>query len=213
MRYNLRSVAYRYPIMLDVGDRLVVIVGGGAVAARKARRLLQAGATRVCVVAPAFDPQMPEGIQRIQARYDPRYLDGARLVFAATDSPEVNAAVVRDAQARGAWANRADVDEENPGDFALPSSFEDGPIVVSVASGSPALSRRIRRDLAERIDPNWARFAAALEQLRPAVREDPALSTEQRREILLRMSSDQALEAFVAGGIDGLIAHVKAMPR
>ena len=63
--------------MLDMRDRLVVIVGGGAVAARKARRLLQSGA-RVRVVAPAIDPAMPPGIERIEAHYDPNYLDGAQ---------------------------------------------------------------------------------------------------------------------------------------
>src|SRR5438874_11292581 len=45
-----------YPLMLDLRDRLVVIVGGGAVAARKARGLLDAGATRVRVISPTFTP-------------------------------------------------------------------------------------------------------------------------------------------------------------
>ena len=63
--------------MLDMRDRLVEIFGGGAVAARKVRRLLQSGA-RVRVVAPAIDPAMPPGIERIEARYDPKYLDGAQ---------------------------------------------------------------------------------------------------------------------------------------
>ena len=197
--------------MLDVRDRLVVMVGGGAVAARKARRLLHSGA-RVRVVAPAIDPAMPPGIEWIEARYDPKYLDGAQLVFAATDSPQVNTAVVQDAQARRIWVNRADVDEAAPGDFAVPASIANGPICIAVTSGSPMLSRRIRSRLAEAIDPHWAGFAEALEHLRPVVREHPGLSADQRRDVLVRLSGDEALEAFIAGGIDGLKAFVRALP-
>jgi hypothetical protein len=52
--------------MLDVTDRLVVIVGGGPVAARKAAGVLEAGATRVRCVAPAFDPAVPETVERVE---------------------------------------------------------------------------------------------------------------------------------------------------
>src|SRR5690242_5848317 len=107
--------------MLDVTDRLVVIVGGGPVAARKAAGVLEAGATRVRCVAPAFDPAVPESVERVEETYEPRHLDGAGLVFAATDLPAVNDAVVRDARARGVLATRADSDEEDPGDFTVPA--------------------------------------------------------------------------------------------
>src|SRR5688500_14625282 len=94
--------------MLDLRDRLVVIIGAGAVAARKARTLLECGARRVRVVAPKFDESFPAGVERINECYDPRYLEGGALVFAATDSQDVNDAIVRDAHARGALANRLD---------------------------------------------------------------------------------------------------------
>ncbi len=61
-----------YPILLDVADRRIVIVGGGAVAARKAAGLLAAGARRVRVISPKFDATMPQGIERIVGEFAPK---------------------------------------------------------------------------------------------------------------------------------------------
>src|SRR5215213_10147985 len=112
---------HAYPLMLDVTERPVLIVGGGAVAARKAAGLIECGATRIRCVAPEFDPAMPEGVDRVRGTYEPRHLDGAGLVFAATDDRAVNAAVVRDARSLGVLVNRADADDDAPGDSATPA--------------------------------------------------------------------------------------------
>src|SRR2546421_12527800 len=104
--------------MLEVSTRQVVIVGGGAVSARKLRTLLEAGATRVRVIAPSFDEKLPaaQGVERVQKRYDSGDLSGAGLVYAATDSAAVNTQVVRDAQSRGVLVNRLD-DADPAGGF------------------------------------------------------------------------------------------------
>src|SRR5689334_10910631 len=124
--------------MLDMTDRTAVIVGGGTVAARKARGLLEAGAKVRCV-SPVFSPEIPGNVERIAEGYASRHLDGAFLVFAATDNREVNNAVVRDAQARGLLVNRADAEEGRPGNFVVPASHRAGNLVLSVSGGSPAL--------------------------------------------------------------------------
>jgi precorrin-2 dehydrogenase / sirohydrochlorin ferrochelatase len=103
--------------MLDLCDRLVVIVGGGSVAARKAAGVLAAGAERVRAVAPVFAAGFPAGVERIEEPFREEHLEGAGLVFAATDSGEVNEAVVLAARRRGLWVNRADgLGVETPGD-------------------------------------------------------------------------------------------------
>src|SRR3712207_1645627 len=112
--------------MLDVTRRLVVIVGGGRVAARKARGLIEAGATRIKVVAPAFHPEVPQGVERIVAFFQDAQLDGAALAFAATDLADVNDHVVRAAQERGILVSRADSDDEDPGDFVTPAKLVQG---------------------------------------------------------------------------------------
>jgi precorrin-2 dehydrogenase/sirohydrochlorin ferrochelatase len=99
-------------MILDVTGRTVVIIGGGEVAARKARGLLDAGAGFVKCVAPEFSPDLPVEVERVPEQYRPTHLEGANLVFAATNLPEVNEQVVRDAHARHLLVNRADADAD-----------------------------------------------------------------------------------------------------
>jgi siroheme synthase-like protein len=188
--------------MLDVSDRLVVIIGGGAVAARKAATLVETGAARVRVVAPQFDPQMSTRVERIGESYQPRHLDGAQLVFAATDSPATNEQVVRDARSRGVLVNRADEGDPS-GDFITPARFQEGEVIVTVTAGSPALAVAIRDDLARRLDRRHAKMAHAMQALRPLIRSgnlDPA----RRASVFRDLASDEALETLAAGGVDEL---------
>ncbi|MBA2707323.1 MAG: bifunctional precorrin-2 dehydrogenase/sirohydrochlorin ferrochelatase, partial [Gemmatimonadaceae bacterium] len=138
---------YAYPLMLDVSQRLIVIVGGGAVAVRKAAGLLDAGATRIRVVAPEISNDLARGIEHVKDNYRSDHLNGASLVFAATDHADVNAQVVRDAHARNLLVGRADAadgDLDALGDFATPAKFTQGPVTVAVsAGGNPALAAAI----------------------------------------------------------------------
>src|SRR2546423_3621673 len=146
--YNCVTVRAAYPLMLDVSDRLAVIIGGGRVAARKARGLIEAGATKVRMVSPTFHKDVPAAVERIAGRYEPRHLEGAGLAFAATDSGETNDAVVRDARRLGVLVCRADGDHEAAGDFATPAVMRKGAltVVVSAAGGAgPAAVGRGQR--------------------------------------------------------------------
>src|SRR5438067_13609267 len=102
---------HNYPLLLEVGDREIVIVGGGEVAVRKAIGLIDAGATRVRVVAPQVHERMPAQVQRVAQAYRPEHLRGASLVFAATDDRKANDAIVRDARELGIVVWRADNDD------------------------------------------------------------------------------------------------------
>ena len=174
-----------YPILLDISGKTILIVGGGGVAVRKAKGLLAAGAGCVRLVALQIDEQMADGVERIIGPYEPKHMDGASLVFAATDDPRINQQVVSDAKSRGIWANRADADEEATGDFALPAIHRRGDFVVAVSTGSsPALAAKVRDELARHVDPRWTKMAEAMRILRPKIRAipDPAL----RRRMLKR---------------------------
>lgn len=96
------SPAYLAGLLLS--GRKVVVVGGGRVAVRRIPRLVRAGA-RVDVIAPELDPRLADlmvaaAITWRAWDYAPSDLDEAWYVLAATDSPEVNAAVAADAEAR-----------------------------------------------------------------------------------------------------------------
>ena len=88
-----------FPILLNLAGRRVVVVGGGAVGVRKLAALLDSGAA-VRVVDPRPLPDLPPGVAHVAEAYRAEHLDEAALAFACA-TPEVNARVAGDAQARG----------------------------------------------------------------------------------------------------------------
>jgi siroheme synthase-like protein len=200
---------HAYPILLDLTHRRVVIVGGGTVAARKAAGLVEAGADDVTAVALRFDDDFPPAVRRIEAPYSPGSLDGASLVFAATDSAAVNAQVVGDARARNVFVCRADADDDTPGDFVTPAKAGDGNLLVAVSAGSAALSARMRDAIAAGLDPRWAQMSAAMTALRPWVRGQN-LPQPRRAAIFRALASDRALDVLAKGGAAALREWVMA---
>ena len=195
-----------YPILLDVSDKRIVIVGGGSVALRKATKLVEGGARHVLVVAPKFVEGFPPSVRKVTAMYDPAHLAAAALVFAATDSPEVNAEIVREARRRGALVSRADVDAESPGaagDFTVPAVLKEGPVMVGVWADSPALAGNIRDGLRARWDNRWTLMAEAMRSLRPMILKS-GLPPAARRELFRELATDAAMATLSDGGMGEL---------
>jgi precorrin-2 dehydrogenase/sirohydrochlorin ferrochelatase len=158
------------PINLDVCDKPVVVVGGGAVASRKCSALLAAGA-RVMVIAPDLDCSLGEmcaggRLRHVAREFMPGDLAGAFLVFAATDSPAVNRAVAGEAEARAILADIADAPDS--GSFTLPAVMRRGELLIAVSTGgnSPALSRLIRAQLETLYGPEYGSALELLGSLR-----------------------------------------------
>ncbi len=90
----------KYPIFMELGKRRVVVVGGGAVAVRKAEALLGAGARLVVVALKPSDAMTTlctkHAAELIRDRYAKQYVGQAVLVIAATDDPKVNEQVYHD---------------------------------------------------------------------------------------------------------------------
>jgi len=148
--------AVLYPIFLDLSGRRCVVIGGGEVANRKARKLLQARA-EVVVISPEVRPELESVASEVHRRpYEDGDLEGAYLAFAVTDAREVNAAVAREAKGRGIPVNVTDRPSE--GDFALPSTLRRGRLQLAVSTGgaSPTLARKIKGELEEVFGPEWA---------------------------------------------------------
>ena len=141
---------------MDVSGKRCVVIGGGGVAARKSRGLLESGA-KVVVISPEVRPEILEmNVEVLNRSYAAGDLSGASLALAATDSRAVNAAVTREAQENGVPVNVADRPAE--GDFALPSVLRRGGMQVAVSTGgaSPTLARRVRDSLEELFAPEWS---------------------------------------------------------
>ncbi|MEW6273192.1 MAG: bifunctional precorrin-2 dehydrogenase/sirohydrochlorin ferrochelatase [Thermodesulfobacteriota bacterium] len=166
------------PILVDLAGRPCLVVGGGAVAARKAETLLDAGA-RVKVVAPRLSKEMERVVRRPGVQLERRdYREGdvadAVLAFAATDEARVQERVARDARAAGVWVNA--VDEPERCTFVMPAILDRDPLVVAVgtAGASPALARRVRDDIGSFLGPEYEAALAHLALLRARYAPGPA---------------------------------------
>ncbi|MFP5317239.1 MAG: bifunctional precorrin-2 dehydrogenase/sirohydrochlorin ferrochelatase [Acidimicrobiia bacterium] len=168
-----------YPVNLLVDGRRCLVVGGGAVAARKVAGLRACGA-EVHVVAPQISDALRDrsGVTWDERPYRSTDLEGRMLVIAATDDPSVNAAVYRDAEAAGIWVNGAD--DPAHCSFTLPSVVRRGDlqITVSTAGRSPALAVWLRERFEAEIGPEYAVLLDLLAEERESIRA-AGRSTEQ----------------------------------
>jgi len=192
------------PVNLKVKGRLCVIVGGGPVANRKCRKLLEHGA-RVRVVSPDF----PGGdgawsfadIDRRERPYGRSSLVGAFLAIAATDDPEVNGQVISDAAEMGILAQRTDDPRE--GDFSFPATLRRGNFTVSFATDgiSPALAAHLRAEATGRYGEAYGEFLRLVESVKEkrAWREIPR---ERRRRLSMELLDRNMLEALSCGKTD-----------
>jgi precorrin-2 dehydrogenase / sirohydrochlorin ferrochelatase len=159
-----------YPVNLDLNGKCVVLVGGGSVAARKALRLLEAGA-RLRVVAPRLDDRLAAlaaagSLIHLARTYQPGDLEGALLAFAATDDPEVNRAVAGEARERGVLVDVVAAPRE--GDFTTPALLTRGELLItaSTAGASPGLARRIINELEPLFGDEYAKTVTLLARAR-----------------------------------------------
>jgi len=160
-----------YPAFLDLRDRLVLVVGGGMVAARKVEALQKAGA-RIKVVSPEVVEEIA-GIQRVEIisrEYEKGDLKGVFLVIAATDDEKTNRAVSEAAAARRIFCNV--VDRPELCTFIVPSVVEKGPIKIAISTGgvSPALSKKMRMIIGKTLGEEYEVLAAILGKIRPIIR-------------------------------------------
>ncbi|HEV8116478.1 MAG TPA: bifunctional precorrin-2 dehydrogenase/sirohydrochlorin ferrochelatase [Acidimicrobiales bacterium] len=166
----------QYPANLVLQGRRVLVVGAGAIAARKVEGLLACGAD-VVVVAPVVGEAIAAlaaagAVDLCQRAYRADDLDAVWLAVTATDDRAVNRAVFSDGEARRIWVNAAD--DPVSCSFTLPSVVRQGPIMVTVATGghSPALATWLGRHVAGELGPEYAQLALLLAEARAALQAE-----------------------------------------
>jgi precorrin-2 dehydrogenase/sirohydrochlorin ferrochelatase len=202
-----------YPVSLRVADRRCVVVGGGEVAERKVRSLLDAGA-RVVVVAPRLSVALADlaaqgAIEHLARRYSRGDLDGALLAYAATDDEALHAEIAADAATAGVLLNV--VDRPRWCSFIVPSIMRRGDLTVAVstAGGSPALAKRVRTDIEHALGPEYERALDVLARLRRHL-QNQSLSAAERQRILTGLVASDLLDRLRepdAGAVDRLLAE------
>ncbi len=202
-----------YPIFLDVEDKSCLVVGGGKVGSRKAFGLAGANA-QVRVVSLGFTPEL-------EAASDPQIclekkefhrsdLEGVSLVFAATDSVELNTRVREAAREKNILCNIAD--GRDKGDFILPSTVRQGDLMIAVSTcgASPALAKKLRRQLSAEFGPEYGVMLTLMANVRKKMLtrgHDPA-----GHKVIFTALVESDLAALIAAGeinrVNAILAQV-----
>lgn len=212
-------------LFIDARDLPCLLVGGGVIAARKAQRLLAAGAT-VTVISPQLSAEM----QTLQANYATQMIYHARsyaqedlqpykLVIAATDDTALNAQIARIAKAHSIWVNT--IDPGHASTAFLPQTIDRNPIQIALFSGgaSPSLMHHLQRYLHACIPSRYGELARLLAHFRQAIRarfRQPSL----RRRFYTTVINGPIAEQVLAGhvnqakqALDTAIAHQQMPPQ
>ncbi|MBO0408503.1 siroheme synthase CysG [Aeromonas hydrophila] len=191
------------PIFCRLDNKPVLLVGGGEVAERKARLLLDAGA-QLTVVAPELDPELAElaangSIEWLAGEFAPAQLTGKWLVVAATERREVNALVYQSANQARIFANV--VDDPKRSSFIMPSIIDRSPLMVAISSGgkAPVLARLLREKLEALLPQHLGAVAAFAGSLRERVKARFASMGERRRFWERLLGADRLEQALARG--------------
>jgi siroheme synthase-like protein len=159
-----------YVACLMLKGRRCLVVGGGDIGLEKAEGLLACDGD-VVVIAPEVHPQVEayasEGSLVWERReYIPADLEGAFMVIASTDDTDVNIGIYRDAEQRAMLVNIVDVPPLC--NFILPAIVRTGAlsIAISTQGASPALAKRMKREVSELFGEEYARLAVLLNEVR-----------------------------------------------
>jgi siroheme synthase-like protein len=159
-----------YIACLKLTGRRGLVVGAGAIGLDKIEGLLACDAT-VRVVAPEADPEVREladagDIEWLQREYEPSDLEGCLIAIAATNDTDVNIGVFDDAEKRAMLVNIVDVPPLC--NFILPAIVRTWPIAVAIstAGASPALAKRMKREISELFGEAYATLAGILNEER-----------------------------------------------
>jgi precorrin-2 dehydrogenase / sirohydrochlorin ferrochelatase len=159
-----------YIACLRLTGRRCVVIGGGPVGLEKVEGLLACDGD-VTLIAPEAQPELVqlalEGSIRWERReYEASDLDGALIAIAATDDTDLNVRVFEDAEARAMLVNVVDVPPLC--NFILPAIVRTGPLAVAIstAGASPALAKRMKREIGELFGEPYALLAVLLNEAR-----------------------------------------------
>ena len=190
------------PLFHNLQQRPVLLVGGGAVALRKARLLLASGAL-LHVVAPTINDELIALLKSHQGTYTSEHYQSSHLtkvclVIAATNCIETNQYISKDAQALNIPVNVVD----NPilSTVIFPAIIDRSPIIVAVSSSgsSPVLTRLLRAKLETLLPSSYSKLAQLAEKFRTKVKQH-FTHTEQRRIFWEKALQSPLVEQALAG--------------
>ncbi len=140
-----------YPVGIDLTEIKILVIGGGRIAERKIKKLLQYEGA-VVVISPKITPALQslnqqKRISFCRKKYSPNMLKKGTITFAATDSPRINSQIARDAKKKGVWINV--VKPGNLSTFILPATtiFKNCEVSISTNGTSPKLAKQVKQKI------------------------------------------------------------------
>ncbi len=191
-----------FSVMLDLRAQLVILVGGGAVAFRRAEELLRCGA-QVRVISPVMAPEIVDlfrewgdSLVLVEREFRSGDTKGASLIFAMTDNREVNGQVLEEARGMGIPVNVADDPESCS--FFVNSTKHRGDLSWSISTNgkSPAMAARLSREFGESLPQGIEEILKALGDAREILKEDEdfsELDSSQRGNLLRKIVHSKEL--------------------
>ncbi|PRX29867.1 precorrin-2 dehydrogenase/sirohydrochlorin ferrochelatase [Orenia metallireducens] len=204
-----------YPINLKLSGKRVLIVGGGKVAYRKAKRLLEAKA-EITLVSPTVIDELKyfvlaNNIKYYQREFKKEDMLDTCITFAVTDNRRVNSLIASLADKHNLLVNVADSLEEST--FTLPALIKQGDLLLTVATGGnlPALSKRIREELENSFGEEFKVFLELMKILRPIIIDN--IDDEKQRRKIFRELADLELIRLLAEDKDEFLEKLnKSLP-
>ncbi|MCI8962874.1 MAG: bifunctional precorrin-2 dehydrogenase/sirohydrochlorin ferrochelatase [Eubacterium sp.] len=170
-----------FPLFMELKDRDCLVVGGGRVAWRKVKVLMDFGA-QVSVVAPEIIPEIGKlgSVQQTKREFEDGDVLGRTLVVAATDDEALNQRISQLCQARGIPVNA--VDQTQDCSFIFPAYVKQGEVVAAFSSGgqSPVMTQYLKTQIKPVMTEELGELAACLGSIREVVHSSVRTETARK---------------------------------
>jgi len=177
-----------YPIVLNISDSKITVVGAGKVAFRKCKSLVELGKSVTVVGKNILDNfyDLGNSVNVIEAEFNTSFIEDSSIVIAATNNKDLNRSIGLYCRDKNKLVNV--VDDIELSNFTVPSFFKKGDLMISISTGgkSPALSAKIRKDLEKKYDDEFIEFLDLLGRLRVKIIESEK-NIQKRNNILKRL--------------------------
>lgn len=190
-----------YPVNLNLKGKSCLVVGGGKVAERKIKSLLNVSAD-VVLIAPKLNSELQKMYEKdcfhyLKSEYQRNDVKGFYLVIAATDSPEINRNIGRDAEEQVILFNSATATDYS--NFYPAAACQCGDIQIAVSSKgqNPYLAKKIRKYLDQKFDSSLQEEVVELGRLRNQLVKDSARFSEKEKKVLMQDNLLQKVEELL----------------
>ena len=174
-----------YPVMINIKDKEITVIGGGKVAYRKAKGFIAFGCT-VKVISPNIINEFEDIEDKliiINDFYKEGFIKNSFIVVAATDDKDLNKEIGLYCKKRNILCNV--VDNPSLSSFIVPSIVKRGDLVISISTNgkSPSLASKIKRDIEEQYSDEYEEYLNLLGNIRNKIL-DKYENKDEKKELL-----------------------------